>query len=179
MYEAGCFFSAASLARVFRECGFQVLDVLPALGQAHLEIEARPSQSPKTHVSEASSEIAAIDKQAESFAPEHARQVAKWSERFEAYRREGKRVALWAAGMRAISLLVNVPTAAACVDYVVDVNPQRQGRFLPKTGQRVIAPGQLVSIDPDVVIATNPNYAEEIRAQLRSLGLSGEFEVLR
>jgi hypothetical protein len=81
--------------------------------------------------------------------------------------------------MRAISFLVNVPPASAGVDAVVDVNPQRQGRYLPKTGQKVIAPQELPAIRPDVVLATNPNYAREISAQLDALGIRCQFEVLR
>jgi SAM-dependent methyltransferase len=179
MYEAGCFFSSASVARIFRECGFQVLDVLQSLGSSHLEIEAKPSGSPTPAIWEGSEFISEIETQVEDFATEYSAQVDRWSEKFDVYRRQGKRVVLWAAGMRAISFLVNVPLASAGVDSVVDVNPQRQGRYLPKTGQAVIAPQKLPAIRPDVVVATNPNYAREISAQLDALGIRCQFEVLR
>lgn len=178
MYEAACFFSAASLSRIFRECGFQVLDVLPALGGSHLEIEVKPSLSPQVGRWEDPERIVEIDGQVEAFAAEYASQVNKWSARFDLYRQQGKRVVLWAAGMRAISLLVNVPLASAWVEFVVDVNPQRQGRYLPKTGQQVVAPEELIGLKPDVVIATNPNYAREISAQMQELGVRCEFETL-
>ena len=80
--------------------------------------------------------------------------------------------------MRAISLLANVPSAASWVEYVVDVNPQRQGRYMPKSGQRVVAPAELREIAPDIVIATNPNYAAEILGQIRDLGLQCDFQIL-
>ncbi len=178
-YEAGCFFSPASLARVFRECGFQVLDILPALGSSQLEIEAKPSSSPSTCQWEAAELVAEIDGQVDEFATEYASQVGEWTDRFDEYRRMGKCVVLWASGMRAISLLANVESAGAAVDYVVDVNPHRQGRYMPKTGQQVVPPGELSRINPDVVIATNPNYATEIAAQIHDLGIRCDFEVLR
>jgi hypothetical protein len=178
MYEAGCFFSTPSLARIFRECGFQVLDVLQALGSSQLEIEAKPSPAAQTGRWETPELISEIETQVGDFAKEYASQVARWSDRFAAYRRQGKQVVLWAAGMRAISLLVNVPEAS-CVEFVVDINTQRQGRYLPKTGQKVIAPQELLEVMPDVVIATNPNYAEEISAHLIELGIRCEFEILR
>ena len=178
MYEAGCFFSTGSLARIFRECGFQVLDVLPALGASHIEMEARLSLSPEVAHWEAPELIAEIDGQVEAFATEYASQVNQWSTRFDLYRQQGKRVVLWAAGMRAISLLVNVPSASAGVEFVVDVNPQRQGRYLPGTGQQVVRPEELIGLKPDVVIATNPNYAREISAQMQGLGVRCEFETL-
>jgi SAM-dependent methyltransferase len=178
MYEAGCLFSTSSLARLFRECGFQVWDILPALGSSQLEIEAKPSLSPAIGRWEAPELIAEIDRQVDAFATEYERQVNEWSTRFDLYRQQGKRVVLWAAGMRAISFLVNVSLASTYVEYVVDVNPQRQGRYLPRTGQRVIGPEQLVALRPDVVIATNPNYSQEISAQMRELGVLCEFEIL-
>jgi len=180
MYEAGCFFSAASLSRLFRECGFEVLDVLPALGGSHLEIEAKPAQAePAPHRDEDPAAIAEIGRHVDVFATEFEARKRIWSERFEAWRRAGKRVVLWAAGMRAISLLVNVPVAAAWVEYVVDVNPRRQGRYLPRTGQQVVGPEFLRTLEPDVVIATNPTYAREIAEQVRALGIDCEFDVLR
>jgi hypothetical protein len=144
-----------------------------------LEIEAKPSGSPTPAIWEGSEFISEIETQVEDFATEYSAQVDRWSEKFDVYRRQGKRVVLWAAGMRAISFLVNVPLASAGVDSVVDVNPQRQGRYLPKTGQAVIAPQKLPAIRPDVVVATNPNYAREISAQLDALGIRCQFEVLR
>jgi hypothetical protein len=179
MYEAACFFSAASLARIFRECGFEVLDVLPALGGSHLEIEARPSVAPPPSPWEAPDRIAEIQEHVAAFSAEYASQVKHWSTRFDQYCQQGKRVVLWAAGMRAISLLTNVPSASASVQFVVDVNKQRQGRYLPKTGQQVISPEELIQLKPDVVIATNPHYAREISAQMKGLALLCEFQILR
>jgi SAM-dependent methyltransferase len=178
MYEAGCFFSPSSLARIFRDCGFQVLDILPALGSSQLEIEARPSLSARKHPSEDPELIAEIDQQVAGFAAEYVTQAKEWSERFDLYRKREKKVVLWASGMRAISLLANVPSAASWVEYVVDVNPRRQGRYMPKSGLRVVAPAELCQIAPDVVIATNPNYAPEILGQIRDLGLQCDFQIL-
>ncbi|MGB8477017.1 MAG: class I SAM-dependent methyltransferase [Candidatus Acidiferrum sp.] len=88
MYEAGCFFSPSSLARIFRECGFEVLDILPALGDSQLEIEARPSLSARKHASEDPQLIAEIDQQVAGFAVEYATQVKKWSEQFDRHRKQ-------------------------------------------------------------------------------------------
>jgi len=80
--------------------------------------------------------------------------------------------------MRAITFLAGVRGAPEMVDYVVDVNPHRHGRFLPCTGTKVIAPEQLRQLRPDVVIATNPNYAKEIWRDVQAMELNCEFEQL-
>ncbi len=174
-YEAGCFFSAASLARLYRECGFQVIEVMSSLEGVQLEIEARPDRAPVKSVEESDDSIAEVARDIEGFAVEYATQVETWSARFSEARLLGKKGVLWGAGMRAVSLLSNVPASTDCIEFVVDVNPLRQNRFLPKTGQRVIAPEELVALRPDLVIASNPHYAREIEEQLRSLGITAEF----
>ena len=177
MFEAGCF-SDVSLARLFRESGFQVLDVLPALDGANLEIEARPASAPKADQWEEEAAIGEIAARVKTFAAVRQAAIESWTERFDQFAKRGQQVVLWAAGMRAISLLGNVPSAAETVEFVVDVNPVRQGRYLPKTAQEVISPERLAALKPDVVIATNPAYKREIHDQIRSLGLASEFVIL-
>lgn len=178
MYEAGCFFSAPSLARLFRSCGFQVLDIVPVLDEAHFEIECRPGVSPTAHALESPTTIAEIAHWVDEFPAIHAQKLRHWSSRFGKYRQERKKVALWGAGMRAISLLCGSPEAADCIEVAADVNVKRQGRFLPKTGQRVVSPQELASMKPDLVVCTNPTYANEIARQMAELGLRCEYEIL-
>jgi SAM-dependent methyltransferase len=175
-YEHGCFYSAASLSRLFNECGFEVLDVLPGLGGSQLELEARIASKPIRV--DASIDLSAATASVESFAATRASRVAEWSDRLRAERQEGRRVALWGAGARAISFLCAVDNADV-VTAAVDINPARQGRFLTKTGVEVISPERLAHEEIDLVIATNPNFAKEIESQIRSMGMKCGFDVLR
>jgi ABC-type hemin transport system substrate-binding protein len=61
---------------------------------------------------------------------------------------------------------------------IVDINPARIGKYLPGTGQRVVAPEFIVEYEPDVVIVTNPIYEAEIREQIRGFGVDPEVLVL-
>jgi len=60
---------------------------------------------------------------------------------------------------------------------VVDVNPRRQGHFMPVTGQPIVAPTALPAIDPQVIVITNELYRDEITRQARALGLRSEILV--
>ena len=55
---------------------------------------------------------------------------------------------------------------AGQVEYVVDVNPYRHGRHMPGSGQEIVAPEFLAEYRPEVVIAMNPIYLDEIGAEL-------------
>ena len=53
--------------------------------------------------------------------------------------------------------------------------PTPPGQVLPGSGKLIVAPGFLQEYRPDVVIAMNPIYLDEIRNDLNSLGLNPEL----
>jgi hypothetical protein len=61
---------------------------------------------------------------------------------------------------------------------VVDINPHKHGTYLPGGGQQIVAPQTLREYRPDVVIAMNPVYREEIAADLGRLGVRAELLTL-
>lgn len=54
---------------------------------------------------------------------------------------------------------------------MVDINPHKQGRFLPGTGHVVVSPEQLRDQPSETVIAMNPVYCAEIETRLRTAGV--------
>jgi hypothetical protein len=61
---------------------------------------------------------------------------------------------------------------------IVDINPYRHGKFLAGSGKRISSPRALREYRPDVVIAMNPIYCQEIQQELESMGLSPELMAL-
>lgn len=61
------------------------------------------------------------------------------------------------------------------VDCVVDLNPNKQGRFLPGTGHPIVHPAALKERGVRRAVLMNPNYRDENRAILRELGLDIEL----
>ena len=55
--------------------------------------------------------------------------------------------------------------AGASVDWVIDINPAKQGRYLPLSGARVSSPQEALDALPDGahLFVMNSNYLEEIR----------------
>jgi SAM-dependent methyltransferase len=172
VYEHGCFFNRSSLSRAFRDCGFDVLYLTESLGGSQLEIEARPSPRPAGNAFDDVRH--SISLSVNAFADEVRRKQKLWDDRLSAWRSAGRVVALWGAGARSIGMMQLIPRAAD-IGLVVDINPKRQGKHLPVTAQPVIDPAALAQAKPDIVIATNPNFAKEIEQQVRDLGLKSEF----
>ncbi|HRK30367.1 MAG TPA: hypothetical protein PLD59_04755, partial [Tepidisphaeraceae bacterium] len=58
---------------------------------------------------------------------------------------------------------------------VVDINPAKQGTYLPGSGHEIVAPAELLEIRPSRVIVMNPIYLDEIRQSLTALGLTPDL----
>ena len=71
--------------------------------------------------------------------------------------------------------VLGLPGAEVKIDAVVDINPFRQGKWLAGVGQQVVAPETLRDLAPDVVVAMNPIYGEEIRRDLDRLNVSAKL----
>ena len=177
-YEHCSYFGRRALTRLFQECGFQVTDTWVDYDNQYLMIEALPSDLSKTArstgVSSAPDEAAAIISR---FAATVPSKIARWKTVIEERRSEGKRIMLWGSGSKAVSFLTTLGIEAQ-VRHVVDINPHRQGMYMPGSGQQIVAPAFLKSNPPDMVIIMNPVYRLEISESLETLGLAPEILTL-
>jgi hypothetical protein len=85
----------------------------------------------------------------------------------------GKKVVLWGSGSKAVSYLTTLGVTDQ-LQYVVDINPHKHGKFLAGSGHEIVSPEFLVEYQPDAVIVMNPIYLEEIRSDMRRMGLEPE-----
>ncbi|WP_317994879.1 class I SAM-dependent methyltransferase [Vulcanimicrobium alpinum] len=176
-YEHCSYFTTDSLARLFRENGFTVDDAWLAFGDQYVMLEARinPDGAAPAGGSEADAEaLAALTA---SYAERVSAEMGRWSNTIRAAKDAGERVAVWGSGSKCVAFLSETGTAEL-VDAVVDINPHRQGRFLPSTGIQVRAPESLTAAPPDLVVVMNEAYVSEITAQLASMGLKPQVEAV-
>ncbi len=80
-------------------------------------------------------------------------------------------VAVWGAGAKGVTFAGLVDPQESQVDCVVDINPRKQGRFLPGTGHPIVPPAALRELGVKTVLVLNPNYVPEIRLLLDELNL--------
>jgi cyclopropane fatty-acyl-phospholipid synthase-like methyltransferase len=172
-YEHCSYFSAGSLARLFRRCGFEVLDLARAYEDQYLLVEARPCATPAAPGVRSSLEddLASLEAGISAFQRGYARLTSQWRSDLASVASSGGRVILWGGGSKAVAFLAALGEDER-VDGVVDINPHKHGRFLAGTGHRVLAPAELRSLRPALVVAMNPIYLEEIRCELEGLGLA-------
>ena len=177
IYEHCSYFSASSLAHLFTRQGFDVLDVGEVYGGQFLGIDARPAADGPGVQQVPGNDLAAMAGIVGAFARRYEEKAAHWREQLARFSAEGKQVVAWGAGSKGVTFL-NALRAEDSVSYIVDINPRKQGRFVAGTGQEIVAPEFLRTVQPDVVLVMNPLYIDEIREMLAGIGLHPELMVV-
>jgi hypothetical protein len=82
---------------------------------------------------------------------------------------KGKKTAptiVWGAGSKGCIFSLIKERMGEPVSAVVDINPKKQGKFLPATGLKVLSPETFLSQYPEgtTLYVMNSNYTDEIRA---------------
>jgi SAM-dependent methyltransferase len=168
-YEHCSYFTRDSLAALFRACGFEIIETWTDYGAQYLMIEARVAERPV----DGDSRRADVVEEIGAFAQGCRKSITEWQERLRRLAERGQRVVLWGGGSKAVAFLAAVDRAGV-VEIVVDINPYKQGTFLPGGGQRIVAPAFLADYGPRAVIVMNPIYRAEIAGELSHLGLQCE-----
>jgi hypothetical protein len=177
-YEHCSYFTAGSLGRLLERHGFSLLRADLEYANQYLTVEATPRENRRSRSIQAPADLAEVAGLVASFPGRSRRAIEAWGDRLAAWRTAGKRVAIWGSGSKGVSFLTTVPDAARTIEYAVDINPYRQGYFMPGTGHKIAAPEQLRDLKPDAVIVMNRIYVPEITRTLDSLALTPEIAAL-
>jgi len=169
-YEHCSYFSAGSLARLFRSAQFDLLELGRDYGDQYLLLAAKPADGPTAPRLPPENDLEQMNGDVEHFRRAVPSTIEHWRSLIRGTRAGGKKVVLWSALSKAVSFLTTLKVGDA-IEYAVDINPHRQGRFLPATGQQIVAPAFLSAYRPDLVILMNPIYASEVRRDLDQAGL--------
>lgn len=176
IYEHCGYFTPLSLTEVFRRAEFRICRTETAFGDQFLTVEAQPADGVEPRPTLADREAQRVVESAQTFAGNVQAVIDEWRAQISEMANSGQSVVAWGAGAKGVTFM-NIVDPERSISHVVDVNPRKNGRFLPGVGQPIIAPDRLPSISPDVVIIMNPNYRAEIEATLARLGVSAEVIV--
>jgi hypothetical protein len=93
-------------------------------------------------------------------------------------KRAGKRIAGYGAPGKGNTLLNYCSIRGDFLDFTVDRNPYKQGKFLPGTHIPILPPSKLDEAKPDYILILPWNFKDEIMAQLAHVrGWGGKFIV--
>ena len=177
-YEHCSYFSPGSLSRLFRRAGFSILDVASEYDGQYLTIEAKaPAKNEPIAMFREDSDLGELRKLVEQFPQKLQRMRDEWRDKLDGFMREGKTVALWGSGSKAVSFITTLGLDRQ-IAAVTDINPYRHNHYLPKTAHAIVSPEELAKLKPDVVIAMNRIYRDEIAKDLKALGIDCDLLAL-
>jgi hypothetical protein len=78
---------------------------------------------------------------------------------------EGRRIAVYGASAKGSTLLNYFKIGRETIDFVVDRNALKQGRYTPGTHLKIHSPDKLVADKPDYVLLLSRDSTDEILAQ--------------
>ncbi|MBV8245147.1 MAG: methyltransferase domain-containing protein [Candidatus Eremiobacteraeota bacterium] len=170
-YEHCNYFSGRALRRIFEAAGFEVTDISRVFDDQFFWLEgiAGTPVAPAPAASELAPAVA-------HFAAVDLQHRSAWREMLGGARAHDDRVALWGAGPKGVTLANLIDPDGTLLSCVVDVNPRKQGCFIPGSGQPIVAPAALGALGVKTVYLMNAVYYDEIEQMVRTLGLDVRLE---
>jgi SAM-dependent methyltransferase len=178
-----CYFSVTALDALFARHGLTLNDVerLPIHGGSlRLFVSREPRTSERVEALLEAERARGIDREGAyvAFAArvnELRRDLALTLERL---RREGKRIACYGAAAKGCTMLACTGVDASLVEYIVDLSPFKQGKFMSGCKLPIVPPSKLLEDRPDYTLVLAWNFADEIMAQQREYAsMGGKFIV--
>jgi Methyltransferase domain/C-methyltransferase C-terminal domain len=162
-YEHCSIFSRDSLALALRRSGFRNdLKIDRVFGDQYLWATAVAGEPDCNADASCNIPIASIETMKTNFIDKWWREVAK--------RRSDGPIAIWGAGAKGITFALLVGRENT-FDHAIDMNPGKQGHFMPGSGIGIVTPGQSAKRAPATIFVMNPNYLSEITKTCAEVGI--------
>jgi hypothetical protein len=173
-YEHCSYFTTGSLARLFRFTNFEVTYLTKDYFDQYLLIDLKPviNKSKKTFDVEES--LKKTTKNVLAYSENSKRKIGKWKTKLNQIREEKKKAIVWGSGSKCVGFMTTLNVVDE-IEYIVDINPLRHGKFIAGVGKQIKPPIFLRSYKPDIVIIMNPVYYNEIKQDLLNMGLRPEL----
>jgi 2-polyprenyl-3-methyl-5-hydroxy-6-metoxy-1,4-benzoquinol methylase len=173
-YEHPSYYTSLALAGILQRLGFEVRTSWIDATQQHLIVLAEGGNGTGGRLlSEGQTRIMLED--TERFAQQCDMELRFWRMLLRETRGVGERSVLWGGGAKGVSFLCTLGLGEE-IDYVVDIDPQKQSMYMPGSGHRVVDPEYLREHKADLVLIMNNFYTVEIRENLARMNI---FPVLR
>lgn len=170
-YEHCNYFTERSLHRTLQEAGFEPIATTAAFGLQYRWTEA--VAAPESTTALDSGEQADPVDRLLTYASREVGTISSVRRTLLGWKTGGHTIAVWGMATKGVLFSSLVDRDTSLIDFCIDINPNKQGRFVPLTGHAISAPAVLrrTSGTHLLVAVMNENYRDEIAGICRGMGL--------
>ena len=169
-YEHCSYFTLGSLARLFRLCNFEIEYLSKDYFDQYLLIDLKPVTRKSKKILNVEESIEVTTKNVLDFSANSKQKIGTWKNILRKIKEEQKKAIVWGSGSKCVGFMTTLDVHDE-IEFIVDINPLRHGKFIPGVGKQIMSPDSLRTYKPDVVIVMNPVYLEEIQQDLCKMNL--------
>jgi hypothetical protein len=175
IYEHFTYWTAVTLGVLFDRTKHLPISVSTGFGHQFLMLKARPHGVPTLREWLLRYEARRLGEICKQFGKASAELIGQSRTALGEIRAHDGRVVLWGGGSKGVTFANVVAGNEPLLAGIVDINPNKQGKYIGGCGLPVLAPSELTELRPDVVLLMNSNYAGEVSTLLDELGLKPEM----
>lgn len=161
-YEHCSYFNPNSIRTAFELAGFSVEAIDLVFGNQYMLIEASIAKN-KVQVIKEPTDIYALTT---VFSNSERQNLEKWKQNLKKLSKKGK-IAIWGAGAKGVTFCNLFDPTFKMIDCVIDLNPNKQGKYIPGTGHPIVDYSEIQSRNITSIILMNPNYNDEVKELLQ------------
>jgi hypothetical protein len=111
----------------------------------------------------------------DKFQTVYREKVYSWRSTLSEIGNQNNRIVIWGAGSKGITFVNTLNISYKQIEYLVDVNPRKCGKFVPGTAQCIAGTDFLKEYRPEITIIMNPIYQSEIQAAISEFDIVTHF----
>jgi len=173
-YEHCSYFTVGSFARLFRMSGFEIEDLYLDYDDQYLIIIAYPVDKPTAPTFGLENDMEPLTLAFREFTERCSRRIDYWRTLIDQIIARKQKVVIWGSGSKGVAFLTTLNLINQ-IEYAVDINPYKQGKNMPATGQKIVSPEFLTKYKPQKIIVMNPVYCDEIQRDLDWLNIKADL----
>jgi len=165
-YEHCSYFNPKSIRIAFEIAGFKIESIEHVFNEQYMLIQASLSDETISISDESSN----LENMVNDFLYQEQNNQEIWNTKLNELSYKGK-IAIWGAGAKGVTFLNLFDSDSKLIECVIDINPKKQGMFIPGTGHEIVSFDQLNERKISDIIIMNPNYYDEIKLIIEKLNL--------
>lgn len=177
-HEHLCYYSITALDNLFRRHGLYLNDVQPLTihgGSLRSTAEKKPNPSPRLKQMLEQERKLGLDRidYYVNFAHRVQQLQTDLRKMLSDLKAQGKRIAAYGASAKGSTLLSYIDVGPDVIEFVVDRNIHKQGKFMPGLHHPILPPDAIAQCKPDYLLLLVWNFIDEILRQQKAFRDAG------